>query len=79
MSTAEPAYLSVAETARTLGLSEATIYRRGWDGSLPIVRLSETGAIRIPPSALEVPAERRAPLVGGAVEAPAHGGTTEAA
>ncbi len=75
MRTAEPAYLSVAEAARTLGLSEDTIYRRCHDGSLPIVRLTEHGAIRIPRSALapEVPAERRAPLVG-AVEARAHGG-----
>jgi predicted DNA-binding transcriptional regulator AlpA len=31
----EPAYLSVAETARTLGLSEDTVYRRVADGSLP--------------------------------------------
>ena len=36
-----------------LGLSELTIYRRDWDGSLPVLRLSENGAIRIARSALE--------------------------
>ena len=78
MSTAEPAFLSVSEAARTLGLSEATVYRRVWDGSLPVVRLSDTGAIRIPRSALEVPAVAPRTAVA-AVEAQAHGGTREAA
>ena len=69
--------MSVAEAARTLGLSEATVYRRVWDDSLPIVRLSEQGAIRIPKAVLEVPAG--APrTVPAAVEAPAHGGTEAA-
>jgi hypothetical protein len=54
------------------------VYRRVWDGSLPVVRLSEQGAIRIPKTALEVPAVApRTPA--GAVEAPAHGGGMEAA
>ena len=53
MSTSEPAYVSVAEAARLLDLSESTVYRRVWDGSLPVLRLSEHGAIRIPRSALE--------------------------
>jgi excisionase family DNA binding protein len=79
MSTTEPAYVSVAEAARLLGLSEATIYRRVWDGALPVLRLSENGAIRIPREAIEAPA--RAPRTGRepAVEAQAHGGSTEAA
>jgi len=55
MSTTETEYLSVAEAASLLSLSEPTIYRRVWDGSLPIVRLSEHGAIRIPRTALELP------------------------
>ena len=53
MHTAETEYLSVAEAANLLRLSEPTIYRRVWDGSLPVVRLSENGAIRIPRSALK--------------------------
>jgi excisionase family DNA binding protein len=54
MTTSETAYLSVAEVAQTLGLSEATVYRRVWDGSLPVVRLSEHGAIRVPRTAIEI-------------------------
>ena len=60
--TTETEYLSVAEAASLLNLSEPTIYRRVWDGSLPIVRLSENGAIRIPCSAFELPVG--APLDG---------------
>ncbi len=45
--------MSVAETARALGLSQTTVYRRVWDGSLPSLRLVEHGAIRIPRSALD--------------------------
>ncbi len=44
--------MSVAETARALGLSETTVYRRVWDGALPSLRLSEHGAIRIPRAAI---------------------------
>ncbi len=54
----EADYLSVAEAARLLGLSELTIYRRVWDGSVPVLRLSEGGAIRIPRHALEAGAQR---------------------
>ena len=76
MATSE--YLTVAEAAELLNLSEQTIYRRVWAGDVPVLRLSDTGAIRIPRSALEVPA--RAPrTLAGAVEASAHGGTREAA
>jgi excisionase family DNA binding protein len=78
MSTTEPAYVSVAEAARLLGLSEATIYRRVWDGALPVLRLSENGAIRIPRTAVESPASSAA-HPSRAVEASAHGGSTEAA
>ncbi len=53
MPTTETAYLSVAEAAQLLGLSEDTVYRRVWDGSLPVLRLSERGALRIPRAALE--------------------------
>ncbi len=53
MPTIETAYLSVADAAQLLGLSEDTVYRRTKDGSLPVLRLSERGALRIPRSALE--------------------------
>jgi excisionase family DNA binding protein len=74
MTATETSYFSVAEVAQTLGLSEATVYRRVWDGSLPVLRLSEHGAIRIPRDAIESPA--RAPRTGSrpAVEPQAHGG-----
>ena len=80
--TESPAFLSVAETARTLGLSEATVYRRVSDGSLPVLRLSEHGAIRIPASAITAEFAHRgeshasAPRTASevAVEPPAHGG-----
>ncbi len=78
---AEPAFLSVAETARALGLSEATVYRRVSDGSLPVLRLSAHGAIRIPVSVLDEfarPSESlaRAPRTAfeAAVDPPAHEG-----
>jgi excisionase family DNA binding protein len=81
MATTESAYLSVAELAQTLGLNEATVYRRVWDGSLPTVRLSERGAIRIPATALdefartsETPARAPRTAREAAVEPPAHGG-----
>jgi excisionase family DNA binding protein len=81
MTTTESAYLSVAEVAQTLGLSKLTIYRRIWHGSLPALRLSERGAVRIPASVLEELAHTseapvRAPRTGPepAVEAPAHDG-----
>ena len=41
--TETPEYLSVAEAASLLNLSEPTTYRRVWDGSFPVVRLSERG------------------------------------
>jgi excisionase family DNA binding protein len=85
MTTTEaPAYLSVAEVAQTLGLSEATVYRRVSDGSLPVVRLSEHGAIRIPRGVLlppdsRIPAERGVPAHPGQSTSPPHGGGREAA
>lgn len=51
--TIQSEYLSVAEAARLLDLSEATVYRAVWRGDVPVVRLSENGAIRIPRAALE--------------------------
>ena len=74
MSTTETEYLSVAEAASLLNLSEPTIYRRVWDGSLPVVRLSEHGAIRIPRSALELPVGAPRTGFGPAVEPLAHDG-----
>ncbi len=46
-------FLSVREVARRLRLSDLTVYRRVWDGTLPAVRLSERGALRIPAAELE--------------------------
>jgi excisionase family DNA binding protein len=79
VSTIETEYLSFAEAADLLRLHPLTVYRRVWDGSLASVCLSEHGAIRIPREAIESPA--RAPRTGRepAVEAQAHGGSTEAA
>ena len=84
MATAEaeaPEFLSVAETAKRLRLSEITVYRSVWSGRLPAVRLAEHGAIRIPRAALEEFARRserpaRAPRTGSepAVEPRQHGG-----
>jgi excisionase family DNA binding protein len=83
MMTTETTYLSVAEVAQTLGLSEATVYRRVWDGSLPVVRLSDRGAIRIPRAALlppdsRIPVERGVPAQPGQSTSPPHGGSEEA-
>ena len=74
MRTTKTEYLSVAEAASLLNLSEPTIYRRVWDGSLPIVRLSEHGAIRIPRSALELPVGAPRTGLRPAAQAQAHGG-----
>jgi integrase len=56
----ETEFLTVAEFAARLRVSEPTVYRRVADGTLPVVRLSDNGAIRIPASALEFPAGRAA-------------------
>jgi excisionase family DNA binding protein len=91
MQTTEAAYFSVAEVAQTLGLSEATVYRRVWDGSLPVLRLSEQGAIRIPRAAIEVeravhlpqpqrsetPGERDVPDEGQSTASPLAGSATD--
>ena len=66
--------LTVAEFAARLRVSEPTVYRRVADGTLHVVRLGESGAIRIPASALEFPASRAADRSSPAVEPPAHGG-----
>lgn len=68
MTTTETEFLSVAEAASLLNLSEQTIYRRVWDGSLPALRLSENGAIRIPRAALR-PGEEK---VGASPGPPVH-------
>ena len=73
MSTAEPAYLSVAAAARVFGLSEPTIRRRLADGSLLALQLAERGAIRIPRDAVKFPAS--APRAGTQADgASAYGG-----
>jgi excisionase family DNA binding protein len=80
MSTTENEYLSVADAANLLGLSELTIYRYVQRGDLPSVRLSPRGAIRIPFSAIaEAPVGAPRTVVSPAVEAHAHDGTGEEA
>ena len=77
---AETEFLTVAEFAALLRVSEPTVYRRVADGTLPVVRLSENGAIRIPASALEFAragessAGRAGDRNSPAVEPRAHGG-----
>jgi excisionase family DNA binding protein len=46
-------WLAVKEVARELGLHASAVYRAVHDGRLPVVRLNESGAIRIHRSALE--------------------------
>ena len=71
----ESEFLTVGEFAARLRVSEPTVYRRVRDGTLPIVRLTENGAIRIPASALDFPASRAADRSSvTAVEPQAHGG-----
>ena len=74
-------FLTVAEFAARLRVSEPTVYRRVADGTLPVVRLSENGAIRIPAYALEFARTRESSAGGAAdrsseaaVEPRAHGG-----
>jgi len=49
----ETTYLSAAQVAERLGISLRTVRRRIADGSLPSVKIG--GAVRIPPSVLEIP------------------------
>ena len=82
MSTAvhEREFLTVGELAERLRVSPLTIYRGVRNGTVPFVRLSEHGAIRIPVTALEEFAHRSESLACAprtalaAVEPPAHGG-----
>jgi excisionase family DNA binding protein len=46
-------YLAPKEVARELRVHVSAVYRAVERGALPAVRLSETGAIRIPRSALD--------------------------
>ncbi len=47
-------YVTVAEAAEQLGVSEATVRRAVRDGALPVVQLrGSRGAVRIPAAALE--------------------------
>jgi len=55
---AEPEYLTAAEAAERLGISLRTVRRRIADGSLPSVRIGH--AVRIPVTALDLPAARAA-------------------
>ena len=75
--THEVEFLTVSEVAARLRVSTPTVYRRVQDGTLPAVRLSQHGVIRIPCSALEFdsPASRAADGSSeAAVEPLAHGG-----
>jgi excisionase family DNA binding protein len=51
--TDEREFLAPKEVARELRVHVSAVYRAVERGELPAVRLSETGAIRIPRSALE--------------------------
>jgi excisionase family DNA binding protein len=73
-SVAAEAVLSVGEVAHLLRISKASVYRAVERGELPAIRLAPLGALRIPRSALKVPAGAPRTAVA-AVEAPAHGGT----
>lgn len=46
-------WLAPKEVARELGIHVSAVYRAVERGQLPAVRLSESGAIRIPRSALD--------------------------
>jgi excisionase family DNA binding protein len=62
MSVLSAELLTVEEVAARLRLSPKTVRRRIADGELPAVQLGGPGhALRIPASAFEDPAERRAP------------------
>ena len=61
MSAAE--YLSVSEVAHLPRLTPLTVYRSIQRGDLPALRLSAHGTLRVPRSALELPAS--APRGGG--------------
>jgi excisionase family DNA binding protein len=54
----EPEYLAAGEVAARLGISLRTVRRRIADGSLPSVRIGR--AVRIPATALDLPAARPA-------------------
>ena len=83
--------LTIRETADRLALSEKSVRRLIAGCALPAVKVG--GSLRVLPDELEEwvrkqsvsgvprldPAERRAPELVPAVEAQAHGGTTEAA
>jgi excisionase family DNA binding protein len=47
-------WLAVKEVAHELGVHVTAVYRAVHEGRLPVIRLSETGAIRIHRSALEL-------------------------
>ena len=55
----EQQYLTARETAERLGISLRTVRRRIADGSLPSLKIG--GAVRIPASALELPAAAHIP------------------
>ncbi len=45
-------YLSVRETANVLGVSQSTVRRAIFEGSLPAIRVREGGTLRIPRAAV---------------------------
>jgi excisionase family DNA binding protein len=56
----ESEWLAAKEVARELRVHVSAVYRAVERGDLPALRLSETGAIRIPRSALEPHAQKDA-------------------
>jgi excisionase family DNA binding protein len=50
---AEREWLAAKEVAHELGVHVTAVYRAVHEGRLPVVRLSETGAIRIHRSAID--------------------------
>lgn len=66
----EREFLDVKETARFLRVHPATVYRAVADGRLPVVRLGDRGAIRVPAAALTPKGQRSAPYWQLPVEKP---------
>ena len=46
-------FLKPDDVARMFNVSRVTVYRRIWDGTLPAVRIGETGPLLIDPRELD--------------------------
>ena len=76
---AETGFLTVAEIAAHLRVSEPTVYRRIADGTLAAVRLGAAGPIRVPVAALrQFLVLAQAPLEGLPASAPVRTGLSPA-